>query len=297
MLFLLFNTSDFTIPCVVNDDDLNTLFQIFCRYDVDGTGYMSKIDLLDSLLDIRRSMLTDALCELCDVRDSQEFVTYPDFIVIVCTYCLFEPADMLKFCFAIFDREKQGFIDKDEFKHFLSSLVDYNLNTNLKHALQYMETLDRGDGQFTYEEIYAAYCAYPSLFYPIFQLQVHMQRYTLGVRYWEEKKIEITDALQLKRKIEKAKRQKKIKEGRRRFEVFELLCRLPEYMSVFIHYIYTYVGEMALEEEKDDAELIAKMGILFYLTPWRRNAEREMLKKIKAVDAALEAEQKAAEGK
>jgi Ca2+-binding EF-hand superfamily protein len=252
----------------VSDEELNVLFQLFCRYDVDGTGYMSKIDLLENLFEIRRSMLTDALCELCDVRDSQEYVTYPDFVVIVCTYALFEPRDMLLFCFAIFDREKQGFIDKDEFKHFLSSLVDYNLNTNLKHALAYMETLDTGDGQFTFQEIFAAYCAYPSLFYPIFQLQVHMQRNTLGVRYWEEKKVELTDAVQLRRKIEKAKRQKKIKEG-----------------------------EMALDEEQNNQELIAKMGILFYLTPWRRAAERELLKKIKAVDAALEEEQKAAEGK
>lgn len=179
----------------VNDDDLNVLFQLFCRYDVDGTGFMSKVDLLENMMQIRRSLLTDALCELCDVKDSQEYVTYPDFVVIVCTYCLFEPQDMLRFCFAIFDREKQGFIDKDEFKHFLSSLVDYNLNTNLRHALNYMETLDTGDGQFTYAEIYTAYCAYPSIFYPIFQLQVHMQRHTLGVRYWEEKKVELTEGM------------------------------------------------------------------------------------------------------
>lgn len=54
---------------------------------------------------------------------------------------------------------------------------------------------------------------------------------------------------------------------------------------------------MALDEEHNDTELIARMGILYYLMPWRRNAEREMLKKIAAIDAALEEEQKAAAGK
>ncbi len=46
---------------------------------------------------------------------------------------------------------------------------------------------------------------------------------------------------------------------------------------------------------KDDL-VIKRMGIVkYYLMPWRRKHERIMIAKIAAVDAQLEAEQKAAE--
>lgn len=250
----------------MTDDELNVLFQAFCRYDVDGTGYISKEDYFSKLIQLKRNLLTDALCELCEISESQEYITYPQFVVLVCTYCLFEPIDMLKFSFAIFDREKKGFIDKDEYKHFLSSLYEYNLNSNLKHMLNYMEELDTGDGQFSFEEVMQVYNIYPAIYYPIFQLQVHTQRYTLGEKYWEIKKHELTDKLHFKRKIEQLKRKKKIKEG-----------------------------EMGLNElvPGADDELIKRMGILYYLMPWKRESERELMKKMAAVDAALEAEQAA----
>lgn len=252
----------------MTDEQLDVLFQRFCRYDIEGAGYISKQDFFEKCLKIKRNMLGDALCELCDVRDSNEFLSFTDFVKIIATYSLFEPEDMLKFTFAIFDREKKGFIDKDEYKHFLCTLWEYKLTTNLRTALDYLEELDTGDGQYVFAEITKTYSKFPALFYPIFQLQVHMQRYSLGEEWWEQKKLDITYEIDKKRRIERAKRNKKIKEGERMDEI----------------------------EGQDDA-LIKRMGIFYYITPWRRRQEREMMVKIAAVDAALEAEQKQMEAK
>lgn len=139
------------------------------------------------------------------------------------------------------------------------------MTTNLKQALNYLEDQDTGDGQFIFSEIIKCYEKYPALFYPIFKLQVHAQRYTLGERYWETKKLDITNEIDVKRQAEIAKRKKKIKEGE----------------------------SDAPPPETDDTAVKTRMGILYYLMPWKRGAERKTIAKIAAVDAALEAEQNA----
>lgn len=68
----------------MSDEQLDTLFQRFCRFDIEGAGYISKQDFFDKCLHIKRNMLCDALCELCDVRDSQEYLSFTDFVK-VCT--------------------------------------------------------------------------------------------------------------------------------------------------------------------------------------------------------------------
>ena len=139
------------------------------------------------------------------------------------------------------------------------------MTTNLKQALDYLEDQDTGDGQFIFSEITMCYDKYPALFYPIFKLQVHTQRYTLGENYWETKKLDMTNAIEMKRQAEKARRKKKIKEGE----------------------------SDAPPPETDDSAVIKRMGILYYLMPWKRGENRRTVAKIAAVDAALEAEQNA----
>ena len=69
----------------MEDDDLNKMFQIFCKADVEGSGYVAKQRLFEVILNIDRNLLGDALCELCDVKDSQEYINFTDFVMVWCT--------------------------------------------------------------------------------------------------------------------------------------------------------------------------------------------------------------------
>ena len=96
---------------LVTDPELDVLFQQFCKIDVEGSGFITKQDFFDKVVHIKRNLLGEALLEFCDVSDGLETISYNQFVYVVTTYALFEPDDMLRFCFQIFDREKKGFID------------------------------------------------------------------------------------------------------------------------------------------------------------------------------------------
>ena len=63
----------------VTDEELDKMFQKFCRYDIEGAGYISKMDFFEKALQIKRNLLGDALTELCDVKDSVEYISFTDF--------------------------------------------------------------------------------------------------------------------------------------------------------------------------------------------------------------------------
>lgn len=59
------------------------------------------------------------------IRDFQE-LTFSEWLHAIATYCLFEEEDILKFCFFILDREKNGYIEKDEMRMLVNML--YNID-------------------------------------------------------------------------------------------------------------------------------------------------------------------------
>ena len=47
-------------------------------------------------------MFGDAVFELVDTEDNEK-IEFGEFVQATCTYCMFEPPEVLKFCFYIFD--------------------------------------------------------------------------------------------------------------------------------------------------------------------------------------------------
>lgn len=89
-----------------------------------------------------------------------------------------------------------------------------------------------------------------------------MQEAVFGVEWWEHKKLELTDNVLEKRLAAEAKtksRQKATKDA---------------------------------EGGANDSLVRSRMGVWYYLTPWRRERARKMIERIAAIDSALEAEEK-----
>lgn len=152
---------------------------------------------------------------------------------------------------------------QDEMKHFFHLIWDYDVNSNVKKGINYLEENDDGDGQFTIDQIIKLNQLFPNLFYPVMKLQILIQQTSLGENYWEEMKLELTHKVHEKRKMDEINKKKKKKEAE------------------------TVVFDNGVTDE----QLLKRMGFLkFHLMPWTRQKEKVKIAKLAAINEALEAE-------
>ena len=67
----------------------------------------------------KQSIFGDSIFELIDI-DNSGTLDFSEFVTAVGTFCMFGKIDLLKFCFYIFDKDKNGYIEEDE----LHCLID-----------------------------------------------------------------------------------------------------------------------------------------------------------------------------
>lgn len=105
-------------------------------------------------------------------------------------YCLFEPQEILRFCFYIFDRDKNGYIMKEELELMLRVLYHIvppdNFSGNTRNALELLDFND--DDKVDWQELNRFHVLFPALFYPAFRIQQTMITQTMGQRWWDRKK-------------------------------------------------------------------------------------------------------------
>eukprot|EP00752_Nemacystus_decipiens_P006885 g6184.t3 len=145
--------------------------------------------------------------DLCGIRDFQE-LAFSEWLDAITTYCLFEEEDILRFCFFILDREKNGYIEKDEMRMLVNML--YNIDPvkgptgNTKVAFEKLSVQQDGKIEFWEFELFNK--AFPSLFFPAFRLQVKMMQAVWGEKWWGRKKRKLQDNLEERRRNEEMDR-------------------------------------------------------------------------------------------
>lgn len=111
---------------------------------------------------------------------------------------------------------------------------------------------------FNFRQIELISEKFPSLFYPVYKLQIHIIENTLGTYWWETHKAKMRDAKEAQKQRELEALEKKKKD----------------------------------EEEDDEAatmELLKKrMGIKYYIMPWLIPVELNKLNRILAIEKDLE---------
>ena len=82
------------------------------------------------------------------VRTKTGSLDFGEFFQSVVTYCLFEKKEVLKFCFYIFDRDKNGYIERDELQIMINVLYHVSppeeVKGNTKIALEKLDVNDDG---------------------------------------------------------------------------------------------------------------------------------------------------------
>jgi len=129
-----------------------------------------------------------------------ERAEFGQFVYAMMTYALFETVEIRQFCFFMFDKDKNGFIAKDEFILFVEMI--HKGDSAMANIVSTVESLDvDGDGKFTWEDFCKMAEVYPQVLFPCFRLQISICRNVMGVKWWKAKK----DFLILERLAEEEK--------------------------------------------------------------------------------------------
>ena len=226
----------------INVKELKIFWKPFRKMD---KNLSSTIDIAEfyKYLEEGRSIFGDAMFELNDCNNSGT-LEFSEFFQTVVTYCLFEQEEILRYCFYILDRDKNGYIEKDELLMMVNIMYgispDEKPKGNTKIAVDLLEF--NPDGKVDFAEFKAFHKLFPALFYPAFRLQVQMVIKIGGERFWRRKKL----------------RHQKVKEGQRAKDN------------------YLKAKEMARQLKLQQKKIRKKMGCCrYYLCPLEAEALKD----------------------
>lgn len=112
---------------------LETFWSVFQSYDFNHCGYITLEDYYGKLLEYPRSSLTDSMMNLIDSK-SDNVLNFGEYVELTCTFACFEQIDLLKYFFYILDAHKTGLVEKNEVKHFIVTIWNKVVNSNIKEV-------------------------------------------------------------------------------------------------------------------------------------------------------------------
>mmetsp|Transcript_9244 Transcript_9244/g.32579 ORF Transcript_9244/g.32579 Transcript_9244/m.32579 type:complete len:323 (-) Transcript_9244:273-1241(-) len=184
----------------LEDKHLKKLWAIFRKYDKDKSGTVDTKEFYD-LVHEKPSVFADSIFELIEVENEGE-LDFSEFVQAISTYCMFGKEDVLKFCFYIFDRDKNGYIEEDELHALVQMLHQNSLSANLRLSIDKLDT--NNDGKVDFKEFKGMNDSYPQVLFPAFRMQANMMMYTLGNTFWMNKRHQLeTKRLDLIKKSQK----------------------------------------------------------------------------------------------
>ena len=145
--------------------------------------------------------------ELLDINHAGT-ITFGEFIQCIVVMCLFEKDEVMKFCFYVFDKDKNGYVEKAELDTMLHVFhhvgAGEKLKGNPKKARGTLKLPD--DAKVEFQEVEKIAEKFPSLWYPSLRIQNNMMVHYMGEGWWIKKKRQLQDLKDLKarRKAEKA---------------------------------------------------------------------------------------------
>ena len=129
--------------------DIAGFWKIFRQFDRDRVGIIPIETFFSEICKQERNLFGEAIFDLIDTEDTAN-IEFGEFVQGVCTFAMFQVVDVLRFSFFIFDKDKNGYIDRDELELFVNTLHANGVQGNVMHALQSVDF--NGDGKFDFGE-------------------------------------------------------------------------------------------------------------------------------------------------
>ena len=107
---------------------------MFTKFDKDKSGTMDMKEFYQ-LIGEPQTIFGDSIFELIDV-DNSGTLDFSEFVQALGTFCMFGKVEVMKFCFYIFDKDKNGYIEEDELAALVDVLQGGGAYSNTKQALR-----------------------------------------------------------------------------------------------------------------------------------------------------------------
>mmetsp|Transcript_23322 Transcript_23322/g.43830 ORF Transcript_23322/g.43830 Transcript_23322/m.43830 type:complete len:296 (-) Transcript_23322:56-943(-) len=184
--------------------DIAGFWKVFRKFDREHEGTITMETFFIDICQEERNLFGDAIFDLIDTEDTA-CIEFGEFVQGVCTFAMFTVTDVLRFSFFIFDKDKNGYIDKDELDLFVNTLHTGGMGANIMQALKAIDF--NGDGKFDFMEFSALHEKFPTVLYPAFRLQQQMCSNIMGAQWWHRKKAFMQNAKEDElRELEKQRR-------------------------------------------------------------------------------------------
>jgi hypothetical protein len=131
----------------------------------------------------RDSVFLNHLFEVVD-SDHDARLSFPEFVEMVTTMCMFDESALVKFAFDTFDADGSGEIGMEEFSTMITELekTSADFPNAVREALRKFD--ENRDGQIDLDEFSETHLRFPHLLWPAFRLQFRIQETTLGLNKW-----------------------------------------------------------------------------------------------------------------
>ena len=192
--------------------DISDFWKLFQKLDKEKTGLVP-LNVIFKAFEMERNLFTDCLLELLEIEHDGE-INFSDYLLMVSTYCFFEPDEILRFCFYCFDQDKTGFFSIDDLNRLMNVVHNVKIGKTVIGTVKssWMKLEFEGD-QIDYNELVKIHTNFPRILEPAFRLQQFMMTHTMGEVWWTLKKRALQndkDENELKmKKIEERKERRK----------------------------------------------------------------------------------------
>jgi len=177
------------------EEDVELLWRLFKKMDLEDSDTIYVDDLID-FLDQGTTAWARALVRFVD-GDPEQPIKFSQFVHLVGVFCMFEQREMLHFCFHLVEKDEDGFIDMEAFQKVVRMLAEDSNVVRPAQLTKAFKKFEKEGGKMRIDAFKKMIVHFPSITYPCFQLQSHMQQVALGVEYWKRKK----EAMALGRKL------------------------------------------------------------------------------------------------
>jgi Ca2+-binding EF-hand superfamily protein len=164
------------------DGDIDKRYAYFCKVDIDDSKEIS-VDEFIVMNGFSQDYLATLVFNLMD-RNRDRRLNFSEFIVSLWNFSSQGREDMIKFFFQIYDADLSGELSKEEVKHMVAVIWNFNVDKRLKVVMDEFD--NNGDKRISLKELQHTSRRFETMFFPAFDMQLALRTATLGEDRWEE---------------------------------------------------------------------------------------------------------------
>lgn len=174
----------------LTESSIQEVYKYFCEIDDEQNGVWTVSDFYKAVNEPQNSLRAPVLDTLFFMADStcEGNLSFPDFLVTICSFCCLSKEEILQFFFMIIDVDRNGTIEREELINFFSFTpvgTDDSrpvFPVNNKHAV---DKFRGGKWESIQFDGLAQFCElFPYIPYPVYHTQDMFRSLVLGKGFW-----------------------------------------------------------------------------------------------------------------